>query len=88
MSGGGGAAQYLPEADLGGISHKGLEKLALEKGVIVEHGGGYHAYLEFDRPIGYNNGKPTNWIRAELSGGVYHGHPFDPTKLPSAVTGR
>jgi hypothetical protein len=73
-------AQYLP-----GLSNKGLEKIALEKGFIMEHGGGYHAYIRFDRTVGYDGGKATSWIRAELSGGVYHGHPMAESRLPAEV---
>jgi hypothetical protein len=35
-------------------------------------------YHKFDRVIGYNEGKPTQWIRAELTGegkATYQGHP-------------
>jgi len=77
FSSGGGAAQYLPD-----VSNKGLEKTALEKGFIVDHGGGYHSYIQFDRPIGYNNGQATTWIRSELSGGSYHGHPVLENQVP------
>lgn len=80
FSRGGGAAQYLPE-----VSNSGLEKIALQKGYVVERGGGYYAYIQFDRTIGYNNGNATTWIRAELSGDAYHGHPVLESDLPQAV---
>ncbi|MFO0808887.1 MAG: SEC-C metal-binding domain-containing protein [Gemmataceae bacterium] len=80
FSSGGGAAQYLP-----GVSNKGLEKIALEKGFVVEHGGAKHAFVQFDQVVGYDGGKATTWIRAELSGGSYHGHPMHPNRLPQAV---
>jgi toxin YxiD len=76
----GGPAQYLPE-----INNNGLEKIALEKGFIIEHGGGYYSYIQFDRPIGYNNGRATSWIRAELSGGSYHGHPVLESQVPETA---
>ena len=79
----GGLAQFLPE-----FNDSRLEKLALQKGVVVEHGGGYHAFLQFDRSIGFDNGNATTWIRAELSGGVYHGHPMHQSRLPKAFSGR
>ncbi len=79
-TGKGADAQYLL-----GVSNNGLEKIALEKGFIVDHGGGYYAYIEFNQPIGYNNGQATTWIRAELSGGVYHGHPVPATEVPQAA---
>ncbi|HEY8503913.1 MAG TPA: SEC-C metal-binding domain-containing protein, partial [Gemmataceae bacterium] len=73
-------AQYLP-----GIGNKGLEKIALEKGYIMEHGGGYHAFIRFERTVGYDGGKATSWIRAELSGGRYHGYPMHESRLPPEV---
>lgn len=80
FSQGGSPAQYLP-----GISNAGLEKLALQKGFVMEHGGAYHAFVQFDQSIGYDSGLATSWIRAELSGGVYHGHPINVSRLPQEV---
>jgi hypothetical protein len=80
FSRGGGAAQYLPE-----VSNVGLEKIALQKGFVIQHGGAYHSYVQFDKPIGYDNGRATNWIRAELSGQAYHGHPISESRLPKVV---
>lgn len=79
-SGQGAAAQYMP-----GISNSGLEKLALQKGFVMEHNNGYHVYMRFDQTIGYDGGNATSWIRAELSGGAYHGHPMREARLPPEV---
>jgi hypothetical protein len=75
---GNGEAQFLPS-----INDRGLEKLALQKGVVVKHGGGYHAFIQFDQQVGFDNGLPATWLRAELSGGVFHGHPMHESRLPS-----
>ena len=85
MSRGGGDAQYLPELNAAKAGH--LERLALQKGYIVEHGGSVHAYIEFDQTVGYNNGRATTWIRAELTNNRtnIHGHPFDPANLPEGA---
>lgn len=80
FSSNGGNAQYLPE-----LSNGGLEMMALQKGFVIEHGGGYHAFAEFDQTIGYDNGEETSWIRAELTSGTYHGHPMSESRLPQAV---
>lgn len=76
----GNPAQYLPN-----ISNAGLERLALQKGVVVQRGGAYHAYLEFDQIVGYDDGIATRWIRAEVSGGTMHGHPVNFRNLNKAL---
>jgi hypothetical protein len=76
---GGKEAQYLPS-----VNNKVLEKEtmwnSLNTGLFVKKADGetFYFYHKFDESIGYNLGKPTKWVRAELSGGdspVYHGHP-------------
>ncbi|MCE5173739.1 hypothetical protein LQV63_31455, partial [Paenibacillus profundus] len=71
-------AQYLP-----GVNNKGLEKEALWKGEIVDGDKGV-IYFIYDtgRPIGFDLGTETSWIRAEItSGKVYHGHPISGNRL-------
>lgn len=71
-------AQYLP-----GVNNKVLEKKALMHGDIVDldKGARYFIY-DTGKTIGYDMGKPTSYIRAELtSGGVYHGHPIGGQRL-------
>lgn len=69
----GNPAQYLPR-----ISNRGLEKIALENGLVFEKHGAFHSYLEFDQIVGYDNGIATRWIRSELtSGKTMHGHPVN-----------
>ena len=77
----GNPAQYLPT-----VNNKVLENLALKKGfVVVNEGGTLYFFYKFDDVIGYDNGTATKWIRAELSGGVFHGHPMKVDRLPSEV---
>jgi len=68
-------------------TNNGLELLALQKGYIVKHGSGtYHAYLQFDRVIGYDEGVEATWIRAEITNGdpwIRHGHPMKTARVPA-----
>ncbi|MEN1990391.1 hypothetical protein [Paenibacillus hubeiensis] len=58
-------AQYLPD-----INNRTLEKTALEKGLIVQGDKG-SIYFIYDggKPVGYDLGVETNWIRAGLTSG-------------------
>lgn len=71
-------AQYLASVD-----NKTLEKLVLQQGKIVDEGKGtIYFFHRFDQPVGYDLGKPANWVRAELtSGGKYHGHPMNDDRI-------
>ncbi|MFT4399062.1 ribonuclease YeeF family protein [Bacillus sp. SW14] len=71
-------AQYLASVD-----NKTLEKLVLQQGKIVDEGKGtIYFFHRFDQPVGYDLGKPCNWVRAELtSGGKYHGHPMNDERI-------
>ena len=71
-------AQYLPN-----VNNKVIEKEALEKGHIIDNGNNdYYFIYDPGKVIGYDNGQPTSWIRAELtSGDVYHGHPIAGDRL-------
>jgi hypothetical protein len=65
-------AQYLP-----GLNIPVLEKAALEKGIILPRdGGAFWKFFRFEKPIGYDGGVRTHWIRVEYSSGTYHGHPM------------
>uniref|UniRef100_UPI003703A22D ribonuclease YeeF family protein n=1 Tax=Bacillus pumilus TaxID=1408 RepID=UPI003703A22D len=71
-------AQYLPN-----IKNKVIEKEALKKGLIVENekGAVYFIY-NTGRPVGFDLGVETSWVRAELtSSGVFHGHPIAGNRL-------
>ena len=67
-----------------GIEREAIRK-AIDKGMIYRdvegNKGVYYFFHKFDKPIGYNNGKPTQWIRVELSNpeakgkSQIHGHP-------------
>jgi uncharacterized protein YukE len=71
-------AQYLPH-----INNKVLEKKVLKEGKVVDSGDGhtFYFFLHFDTPVGYDNGKPAYWVRAEITNvgkpgkSTYHGHP-------------
>ncbi|WP_024123099.1 ribonuclease YeeF family protein [Bacillus halotolerans] len=71
-------AQYLASVD-----NKTLEKIVLQQGKIVDDGKGtIYFFHRFDQPVGYDLGKPANWVRAELtSGGKYHGHPMNDDRI-------
>ncbi|MEK3789133.1 hypothetical protein [Paenibacillus sp. FSL K6-1230] len=65
------------------VNNKTLEKTALEKGLVVQGDKG-STYFIYDagKPVGYDLGVETSWIRAELtSGGIYHGHPIAGNRL-------
>ncbi|MCZ2341092.1 MAG: HINT domain-containing protein [Bacteroidales bacterium] len=82
-----GDAQYSPEFAINNTNN-GLERTALMHGFIVDHGGSYFAYIKFDKVVGYDGGKPTYWIRAEVSKSspfTRHGHPMSESRLPQAV---
>ncbi|QDH21687.1 polymorphic toxin-type HINT domain-containing protein [Saccharibacillus brassicae] len=71
-------AQYLP-----GVNNKVLEKMDLEKGVIVEGDkGSIYFFYDMGRTVRYDLGTEASWIRAELTyGGIYHGHPIAGQRL-------
>jgi filamentous hemagglutinin len=71
-------AQYLPEID-----NKTLEKIALSSSIKVEKSNGTtYCFYKSDKIVGYDNGKPTQWIRAEItSGNEFHGHPIATARL-------
>ena len=65
--------QYLPE-----INNIKLEKKALSKGIrVIDKSSVEYYFYKSENVVGYDLGKPTNWIRAELTiSGTYHGHPM------------
>jgi len=70
-------AQYLP-----GINNKSLEYEAMFKGIpITDDGNTIYYIYNTGKEIGYDRGVKTTWIRAELSSGVYHGHPMAPDRV-------
>lgn len=78
-----GAAQYLP-----GINREVLEKAGLvewegfyKKADNAGKNGTIYKFVKFDKVIGYESGKPTEWLRVEWSSGKYHGHPIDLERL-------
>ncbi|MEB3693296.1 T7SS effector LXG polymorphic toxin [Bacillus amyloliquefaciens] len=71
------SAQYLPN-----VNNKALEKEALLKGHIIDNGNNnYYFIYDAGKTVGYDLGTPTSWIRAEFSGGEYHGHPIAGSRL-------
>ena len=77
------AAQYMP-----GVNNAKLEKKALLKGLWIHRGNGaLWSIYKFDKPVGYDGGKPTNWIRAEVSSGTFHGHPMSEQRVQKYIKG-
>ena len=70
------AAQFLPNAKVKALYKEGIEQ-AMNNGLFFfdKNKQTYYFFHKFEKPIGYNLGKETNWIRVELSGGTIHGHP-------------
>ena len=75
------AAQYMP-----GVNNAKLERKALLKGLWIHRSNGaIWSIYKFDKPVGYDGGKPTNWIRAEVSSGTFHGHPMSEQRVQKYV---
>ncbi len=75
------AAQYMP-----GVNNAKLERKALLKGLWIQRpSGGIWSIYKFDKPVGYDGGKPTHWIRAEVSSGTFHGHPMSEQRVKKYV---
>ncbi|GAB4284067.1 MAG: hypothetical protein Kow0092_38660 [Deferrisomatales bacterium] len=71
-----GDSQYLPGIDNAALEREALFRGTVTRGVRSDPGSTVHVYYKFDSVVGYSEGQPTRWIRAEItSGGVYHGHP-------------
>jgi hypothetical protein len=81
-----GIAQYLP-----GVHRESLERSALlNKDGFYKHfgekdksakNGTYYKYVHFDKPIGFDGGVETHWLRVEWSSGQYHGHPISNQRI-------
>jgi hypothetical protein len=70
-------AQYSP-----GIDNAVLEKIALKKGTLVPRpNGAFWKIHRFEKPVGFDGGVETHWIRAEYSSGTYHGHPMSISRV-------
>jgi tRNA(Ile)-lysidine synthase TilS/MesJ len=73
------AAQYFPN-----VNH-----IAIERSVLRSSGGEWFTHSKatlyklerLDQPIGFDQGEPTRWIRVELSGGIFHGHPISISRV-------
>ncbi|WP_338804929.1 hypothetical protein WDV76_07155 [Xenorhabdus griffiniae] len=87
LSSKGGAAQYWDESIGRGKTtsdqvtkfRNKIEKEALQKGTHSPQSGGSDYYIyDSGRNIGYNNGKPTQYMRVEVtkSTNEFHGHPI------------
>lgn len=75
------AAQYMP-----GVNNAKLERKALLKGLWIQRpNGAMWSIFKFDQPVGYDGGKPTNWIRAEISSGTFHGHPMSDQRVQKYI---
>ncbi|BET95276.1 hypothetical protein [Xenorhabdus taiwanensis] len=87
LSSKGGAAQYWDESighgkitgDQATKFRNKIEKEALQKGTYSPQSGGSDYYIyDSGRNIGYNNGKPTQYMRVEVTNSTneFHGHPI------------
>jgi hypothetical protein len=65
-----------------------IEREAAQKGIVQpKPGTSTTKYFFYDtgKVVGYDGGKPTTWIRAEITSGTLHGHPVHPSNLPPPV---
>ncbi|RQO37544.1 hypothetical protein DBR39_11655 [Chryseobacterium sp. KBW03] len=79
----GGDAQYLPYVNI-----NALEKTALQKGEVFipkNNKNVTYFFYKSNRVIGYDNGIPTEWIRAEISSGFHHSHPINTDRLSKYI---
>ncbi len=69
-----GQAQFTP-----GLVRERVEARALREmpGVYMPHGGSVFKFVKFDNVVGYDGGRPTHWMRVEVTAsGEFHGHPM------------
>lgn len=69
-----------------------FEKSSAYKGVkqgnVIHRGGGnLFIFYEHTSPVGYNNGKLTNWMRIEITSKNIHSHPADPNYVKKKLKG-
>lgn len=71
-------AQYVP-----GINVRLLEYTAMQRGIVHKKPNSTTLYFFYksDSVVGYDQGKATQWIRAELTSGEFHGHPMNTDRL-------
>lgn len=65
-----GSAKYKP-----GINIESLERSVFKEGTPVTNGKPWKV-MDMGETVGASEGKPTQWIRVEESGGTIHGHPI------------
>ncbi|MEM0674665.1 RHS repeat-associated core domain-containing protein, partial [Dickeya oryzae] len=85
-----GPSQYWDESVQGTTTSKDatafrnkIEKEALKNGKYVPQSGGSDYYIyDAGKTVGYNGGKPTQYMRVEVtkSTNEFHGHPISPEK--------
>ncbi|MFJ3377466.1 RHS repeat-associated core domain-containing protein [Pseudomonas sp. NPDC086112] len=79
-------ASYLPDI---ANNVKGFEKQAaygaIKEGNVFDHGGTRFMFYKADKPVGYNEGQLTHWVRIELTNGgnkpVIHSFPASPQQV-------
>jgi hypothetical protein len=69
------ASQYLPDLDVQALELEALRNGQVIRGDPNDPNSGVHVKYDAGRVIGYDGGEPVSTMRAELSGGAYHGHP-------------
>jgi len=76
-------AQYLP-----GLNHLLIERTAMrsQTGEWFAHGNTtLYKFVRLDKPVGFDQGEETRWIRVEISSGVFHGHPMSVARVRKYV---
>ncbi|WP_437667719.1 RHS repeat-associated core domain-containing protein [Sorangium sp. So ce1182] len=74
MSARGGPAQYDPSVNADALEREAIRRGTVSRGnPMTDHN--FHTLHRFDSPVGYANGEPTRWLRAEYASGSIHGHP-------------
>jgi hypothetical protein len=79
----GAASQYNR-----GVNNRAVERLAAQQG-YVEPGAGtkktIYFYHNTGEVVGYDGGRATTWVRAEITSNVLHGFPIHPDNLPPTI---
>jgi hypothetical protein len=78
------AAQYFSDLNVYEVEKNILRDA--KAGVVIRHGGALHKYAYINKAVGFDSGQQTNWIRVEVSGGVFHGHPMKRSRVEAVLT--
>jgi hypothetical protein len=74
-------SQFLPNVNVSSLERTAMQ-FALSKGNFSKDGATYYFFYKSDKIVGYDMGKPTRWVRVELtSGDVRHSQPIGMSRL-------